>query len=119
MRAEMIELRGTVALLVSQNESKAPAKPQYDENGTRLLTAAEREYRISKTDVQNILGVSERTTYRHIKRFNIVAIEEFGVKCFILGHILDIISRHGLDYHRSSLNSLLAKREIRYKPRYV
>lgn len=119
MRAMMTELHGSVALLVSQKDNAAPAQHKYDENGTRLLTDAERAYRISRNDVMNIFGVSERTAYRHIKRFNIIAIEEYGTKCYILGEILDIISRHGLNFHRQSLNSLLSKREIRYKPSFV
>ena len=102
-----------------QSKSGAPAKEQFDENGYRPLTEKEREYRITRMDVQAILGVSERTTYRRIKDYNIVSIEENGDTKFILGELLDIISRHGLNWHRPSLNRLLSKREIKCKPCYV
>ena len=120
MRALIITLHGTVQQLVDQqSKSGAPAKEQFDENGYRPLTEKEREYRITRMDVQAILGVSERTTYRRIKDYNIVSIEENGDTKFILGELLDIISRHGLNWHRPSLNRLLSKREIKCKPCYV
>ena len=117
MRALIITLHGTV--VDQQSKSGAPAKEQFDENGYRPLTEKEREYRITRMDVQAILGVSERTTYRRIKDYNIVSIEENGDTKFILGELLDIISRHGLNWHRPSLNRLLSKREIKCKPCYV
>ena len=120
MRALITTLHGTVQQLVDQqSKSGAPAKEQFDENGYRPLTEKEREYRITRMDVQAILGVSERTTYRRIKDYNIVSIEENGDTKFILGELLDIISRHGLNWHRPSLNRLLSKREIKCKPCYV
>ena len=120
MRALIITLHGTVQQLVDQqSKSGAPAKEQFDENGYRPLTEKEREYRITRMDVQAILGVNERTTYRRIKDYNIVSIEENGDTKFILGELLDIISRHGLNWHRPSLNRLLSKREIKCKPCYV
>ncbi len=120
MRALIITLQGTVQQLVmQQNNSGTPAEPQYDENGYRPLTQKEREYRINRMEVQSILGVSERTTYRRIKDYNIVSIEENGDTKFILGELLDIISRHGLSWHKPSLYRLLSKREIKYKPSYV
>ena len=112
MRALIITLHGTVQQLVDQqSKSGAPAKEQFDENGYRPLTEKEREYRITRMDVQAILGVSED--------YNIVSIEENGDTKFILGELLDIISRHGLNWHRPSLNRLLSKREIKCKPCYV
>lgn len=102
-----------------QKNSGTPSEPEYDENGYRPLTEKERDYRITRMDVQAILGVSERTTYRRIKDYNIVSIEENGDTKFILGDLLDIISRHGLSWHRPSLYRLLSKREIKYKPQYV
>lgn len=109
MRALIITLHGTVQQLVDQqSKSGAPAKEQFDENGYRPLTEKEREYRITRMDVQAILGVSERTTYRRIKDYNIVSIEENGDTKFILGELLDIISRHGLNWHRPSLNRYLS-----------
>lgn len=120
MRALIITLHGTVQQLVDRhNNSGTPSEPEYDENGYRPLTNKERDYRITRMDVQAILGVSERTTYRRIKDYNIVSIEENGDTKFILGDLLDIISRHGLSWHRPSLYRLLSKREIRYKPQYV
>ena len=120
MRALITTLHGTVQQLVDQqSKSGAPAKEQFDENGYRPLTEKEREYRITRMDVQPTLGSSERTTYRRIKDYNIVSIEENGDTKFILGELLDIISRHGLNWHRPSLNRLLSKREIKCKPCYV
>ncbi len=120
MRALIITLHGTVQQLVDrQKNSGTPSEPEYDENGYRPLTEKERDYRITRMDVQAILGVSERTTYRRIKDYNIVSIEENGDTKFILGDLLDIISRHGLSWHRPSLYRLLSKREIKYKPQYV
>lgn len=120
MRALIITLHGTVQQLVDRhNNSGTPSEPEYDENGYRPLTEKERDYRITRMDVQAILGVSERTTYRRIKDYNIVSIEENGDTKFILGDLLDIISRHGLSWHRPSLYRLLSKREIKYKPQYV
>ena len=120
MRALIITLHGTVQQLVDQqSKSGAPAKEQFDENGYRPLTEKEREYRITRMDVQAILGVSERTTYRRIKDYNIVSIEENGDTKFILGELLDIISRHGLNWHRPSLHPLPSQREIKCKPCYV
>ena len=118
MRAIMDQLHTTVQTL-ALNQSNMPAQHKLDENGCRPLTDKEREYRISKTEVQNILGVSERTFYRRIKEYNILSIEDNGNPKFILGDLLDIISCHGLSWHPASLNRLLSKREIRYRPCYV
>lgn len=106
MRAIMDQLHSTVQTL-ALNQSNMPAQHKLDENGCRPLTDKEREYRISKTEVQNILGVSERTFYRRIKEYNILSIEDNGNPKFILGDLLDIISCHGLSWHPASLNRLL------------
>lgn len=116
MRALILQLQGTVEELLLQQKNMAPP---HDENGYRRLTAQERDYRISRLELQAILGVSERTTYRRIKDYNIVPVFENGDTRFILGDLLDIISRNGLDWHRGSLNRLLARREIKFKPVYV
>lgn len=118
MRAILDSLHGTVLDLVSQTGAKKQAMPQFDNDGYRHLTDKEREYRITRVEVQEILGVSERTTYRRIKDYNIIPVEENGDLRFILGDLLDTISRHGLGWHRPSLNRLLSKREIKFKPCY-
>lgn len=120
MRAEIVELKGTLQMLYALLQGKNPQQNVHkDNNDYRALSDKEKDYRITRLELQAILGVSERTTYRRIKEYNIVAIEENGDTKFILGDVADIISRHGLSWHPASLNDLLARREIRYKPRYI
>ena len=119
MWAKLESLHGTLRELASRNIPKTAAMPQYDTDGYRHLTDKERDYRITRTELQEILGVSERTTYRRIKDYSLNPVEENGDMKFILGDVLDTISRHGLSWHRQSLNRLLSKREIKYKPCYT
>ena len=72
MRAELRNLRGTVATLATiihkMVHSPAAIRQNKDEEH-RSLTDAEREYRIDRQELQALLGVSERTAYRRIKEY--------------------------------------------------
>ncbi len=123
MRAELRELRGTVATLVSlfQNGSLTPASSKLcsvDEEH-RSLTDAEREYRIDRQELQALLGVSERTAYRRIKVYGFRMLRENGDAKFILGEVADLISFHGLGWHRSALDRILSRRTIKSRTRFV
>lgn len=115
MRDAMDLMHTKVDALASQ-QNQMSAQPTLDEDGSRPITDKEREYIITITDVQSILGVSERTCYRKVKEYSIESTGEGKKSKFRLGHLLDVISLHGLSYHPKSLNRLLAKREIRYYP---
>ena len=73
MRAELRDLRGTVASLATiihkMIHSPAAIRQNKDEEH-RSLTDAEREYRIDRQELQALLGVSERTAYRRIKEYD-------------------------------------------------
>ena len=122
MRAELTELRGTVAMLVSlmQDGRAIPAtNPGSQNDGHSRLTDAEREYRIDRQEFRALLGVSERTFYRRLKDYGFTSVRENGDTKFILGEVTDKISRHGLSWHRSALDRILYKRSIKSKRSYV
>lgn len=122
MRAELRGLRGTVATLATiihkMVHSPAAIRQNKDEEH-RSLTDAEREYRIDRQELQALLGVSERTAYRRIKEYGFRVLRENGDTKFILGEVIDIISHHGLGWHRSGLDRILSRRTIKSRTRLV
>lgn len=122
MRAELRELRGTVASLATiihkMFHSPATNRQNKDEEH-RSLTDAEREYLIDRQEFQALLGVSERTAYRRIKEYGFRVLRENGDTKFILGEVTDIISHHGLGWHRSALDRILSRRTIKSRTRLV
>lgn len=122
MRAEMTELRGTVEMLVSIIKSghTIPAIKQGGHDDSHSpLSDTERAYRIDRQELQALLGVSERTFYRRLKDYGFSPVKENGDIRFILGEVADIISRHGLNWHRKALDSLLSKRQLKSRRVYV
>ncbi len=122
MRAELTELRGTVAMLVSlmKDGHATPATNSGSHNdGHSPLTEKEREYRIDRQEFQALLGVSERTFYRRLRDYGFTSIKENGDTKFILGEVTDKISLYGLSWHRSALDRILSKRLIKSKRCYV
>lgn len=123
MRAELRDLRGTVATLVSlfQNGTMTPARSNHGNKDEehRSLTDAEREYRIDRQEFQALLGVSERTAYRRIKEYGFRMLRVKGDVKFILGEVTDLISHHGLCWHRSALDRILSRRSIKSRTRLV
>lgn len=122
MRAELTELRGTVAMLVSlmkDGHAVPAAKPGSQNDGHSPLTDKEREYRIDRQELQALLGVSERTFYRRLKDYGFTPVRENGDTKFILGEVADTISRYGLNWHRKALENILFKRSIKSKRCYV
>lgn len=122
MRAELRELRGTVAMLVSLMESghAIPAQKSGSHNdGHSPLTDKEREYRIDRQEFQALLGVSERTFYRRLKDYGFNPVRENGDLRFILGEVADKISFHGLRWNRKALENILSQRHINSKRCYL
>lgn len=120
MRAELRDLRGTVASLATiiHKIVHSPAtNNQNKDEEHRSLTDAEREYRIDRQEFQALLGVSERTAYRRIKEYGFRMLRDKGDTKFILGEVIDIISHHGLGWHRSSLDGILSRRTIKSRTR--
>ena len=120
MRAELRDLRGTVASLASiihkMVHSPATIRQNKDDEH-RSLTDAEREYRIDRQELQALLGVSERTAYRRIKDYGFRVLREKGDARFILGEVADLISHHGLGWHPSALDRILSRRSIKSRTR--
>lgn len=122
MRAELRDLRGTVASLATiiQKMFHSPASNRQNKDEEhRPLTDAEREYRIDRQEFQALLGVSERTAYRRIKDYGFRVLREKGDAKFILGEVTDLISHHGLGWHRSALDVILSRRTIKSRTRLV
>lgn len=120
MRAELRDLRGTVATLATiiQKMIHSPATIRHNKDDEhRSLTDAEREYRIDSQELQALLGVSERTAYRRIKEYDFRVLRDKGDTKFILGEVIDIIIYHGLGWHRSSLDKILSRRTIKSRTR--
>jgi len=114
MRAELRDLRGTVATLATiiQKMIHSPATIRHNKDDEhRSLTDAEREYRIDRQELQALLGVSERTAYRRIKEYGFRVLRENGDTKFI--------SHHGLGWHRSGLDRILSRRTIKSRTRLV
>ena len=122
MRAELRDLRGTVATLATiiQKMIHSPATIRHNKDDEhRSLTDAEREYRIDRQELQALLGVSERTAYRRIKVYGFRVLRDKGDTKFILGEVINIISHHGLGWHRSALDRILSRRTIKSRTRLV
>ncbi len=120
MRAELRDLRGTVATLatiIHKMVHSPAAIRQNKDDEHRSLTDAEREYRIDRQELQALLGVSERTAYRRIKEYGFRVLRDKGDTKFILGEVIDIIIHHGLGWHRSSLDRILSRRTIKSRTR--
>ena len=120
MRAELRDLRGTVATLatiIHKMVHSPAAIRQNKDDEHRSLTDAEREYRIDRQELQALLGVSERTAYRRIKEYGFRVLRDKGDTKFILGEVIDIIIYHGLGWHRSSLDRILSRRTIKSRTR--
>lgn len=122
MRAELRDLRGTVASLatiIHKMVHSPAAIRQNKDDEHRSLTDAEREYLIDRQELQALLGVSERTAYRRIKDYGFRMLRDKGDTKFILGEVIDIICHHGLGWHRSSLDNILSRRTIKSRTRLV
>lgn len=120
MRAELRDLRGTVASLATiiHKMIHSPATIRHNKDDEhRSLTDADREYRIDRQELQALLGVSERTAYRRIKEYDFRVLRDKGDTKFILGEVIDIIIYHGLGWHRSSLDKILSRRTIKSRTR--
>ena len=112
MRAELRDLRGTVASLATiiHKMIHSPATIRHNKD-------EEREYRIDRQELQALLGVSERTAYRRIKDYGFRVLRENGDARFILGEVADLISHHGLGWHPSALDRILSRRSIKSRTR--